>query len=1004
SGGDVFDLIGDVALTDEDGDTGMDDSTGVSASLGGEISPGGRKSRELNSDNTGGITIGEAIGACSRGIEMSPPPPSPVVAPHPLPDPMPSPPRKSSPPPIPFGPTPSSGVVFTEPIPDIPYSSEPSEPVLENITSPDRDDDTGGGSFHESPPHPPPATPPRSLIVGVVEEPLTLTSLLALFPTCLQRIATLEAELKATRILHRDTVVLFAKRIKKLESKLKSKKRKLVLSDSENKEEARQTVFRTGIRPTTLDAVLILSQSKARARVATIIYKRLKKQRSSSGLDFTNAAIPAGGLDSAGGVDSAGGLVSAGGLDSAGGLPSAGILVAAGPTVPAEPSSPIRDPSKGKAVATPSSPELKQSLDAEQVYLDSLLAQRVAEEQERESMASAARSAQRQAGLDRVALNLTNEEWIGLVDQVRANPTLSAELLGADVSEDIFSIRMVELMNRRRKMIAKMKAKAKREKPMTLAQQKEFIRTFIRRAGDLATAKDHHQHLKRSGETLESTESKKLKISHNTTQLAELQETTSVSTGTTVFAGDPIPAVTSVSAASFISAVTPNTAGVSTTAGASGSTSEASVPIIELLDSPPNNTSLPLDLELEAQDATLRKSLRKKSIARRRTLSSAYKPTSDALPFDEDDPEAEFKRYLRQASDDDEPAEPVSLALRFSTLRELMYWAGRADLMVLYGLVLDKYKAERATGIGLCLWSDLRILITSREERDVSIIWDDQDQWQIRSWRFYALPAIHVLETKAGDIMYMFVDKKYPLTLETIQRMLNHGLEIDRDPSDLLNVCRELTMPAWVLNCLAFKLEEIDMAMMTCLKSSGVHYQRFTKLDNKQVTIQFRGGLLGIVIPAARYSVSAGKSSFLLVTYFCWQYFITPNQESLPEDIMGVTTLRHTGSHYLKMYWESLPEDVLGVITRRRTGSHYPKTYWESLPEDVLGVIARRLLGQMTYLVASLTLDSANSYVIQGASCTQRKVSMVLFSTPFVLYWGGSNCVLLLAPSTSGLW
>nr|GFB97019.1 hypothetical protein [Tanacetum cinerariifolium] len=40
-----------------------------------------------------------------------------------------------------------------------------------------------------------------------------------------------------------------------------------------------------------------------------------------------------------------------------------------------------------------------------------------------------------------------------------------------------------------------------------------------------------------------------------------------------------------------------------------------------------------------------------------------------------------------------------------------------------------------------------------------------------------------VLETKAEDIMYMFVDKKYPLTPETIQQMLNHGLEIDRDPS-----------------------------------------------------------------------------------------------------------------------------------------------------------------------------------------------------------------------------
>nr|GEX76369.1 hypothetical protein [Tanacetum cinerariifolium] len=146
------------------------------------------------------------IGSCNLGNnncilaqpqEVSPPPPSPMVKPHPSTDPMPSPPRQ--------------------------------------------DDDTGGGSFPERPPSPSPVTPTRSPTVSVAEEPLTLNSLLALFPTCLQRIATLEAELKATKILHRDAVVLFAKRIKKLKSTLKTKKRKLVLSDSENEEEARQS-------------------------------------------------------------------------------------------------------------------------------------------------------------------------------------------------------------------------------------------------------------------------------------------------------------------------------------------------------------------------------------------------------------------------------------------------------------------------------------------------------------------------------------------------------------------------------------------------------------------------------------------------------------------------------------------------------------------------------------------------------------------------------------------
>nr|GEV74398.1 reverse transcriptase domain-containing protein [Tanacetum cinerariifolium] len=57
------------------------------------------------------------------------------------------------------------------------------------------------------------------------------------------------------------------------------------------------------------------------------------------------------------------------------------------------------------------------------------------------------------------------------------------------------------------------------------------------------------------------------------------------------------------------------------------------------------------------------------------------------------------------------------------------------------------------------------------------------------------------------------------------------------------------------------------------------------------------------------------------------------------------------------------------------------------------------VIGQMTYLVASLTLDSANNCVMQGASCTQRKVSMILFSTPFVLSWGGSISSDSLLPS-----
>nr|GEV32191.1 putative reverse transcriptase domain-containing protein [Tanacetum cinerariifolium] len=73
SGGDVFDLIGDVDPTNEDRDIRMGDSIGVSSSLDGEIFSRGKKCQESNigdSDNTGdgGKIVGRAIGACSRGI------------------------------------------------------------------------------------------------------------------------------------------------------------------------------------------------------------------------------------------------------------------------------------------------------------------------------------------------------------------------------------------------------------------------------------------------------------------------------------------------------------------------------------------------------------------------------------------------------------------------------------------------------------------------------------------------------------------------------------------------------------------------------------------------------------------------------------------------------------------------------------------------------------------------------------------------------------------------
>ncbi|GKF12300.1 hypothetical protein Tco_0050226, partial [Tanacetum coccineum] len=54
----------------------------------------------------------------------------------------------------------------------------------------------------------------------------------------------------------------------------------------------------------------------------------------------------------------------------------------------------------------------------------------------------------------------------------------------------------------------------------------------------------------------------------------------------------------------------------------------------------------------------------------------------------------------------------------------------------------------------------------------------NQHTWSIQNWKLYSFSGVHVLETVSVLVIHMFVDKKYPLTINLIERMLDHQLEI----------------------------------------------------------------------------------------------------------------------------------------------------------------------------------------------------------------------------------
>ncbi|GJS40639.1 hypothetical protein Tco_0565682 [Tanacetum coccineum] len=117
----------------------------------------------------------------------------------------------------------------------------------------------------------------------------------------------------------------------------------------------------------------------------------------------------------------------------------------------------------------------------------------------------------------------------------------------------------------------------------------------------------------------------------------------------------------------------------------------------------------------------------------------------------------------------------------FTTLREILHMVDRQDLLKLYGMVVTYYENHLVAGARLMLWGNLQVLMDSQEGGKGSFVWNNQSHWQIRSWRLYTLSNVHVLETVSGEVLYMFVDVSYPLSVKLMERMLKHKLEIDKD-------------------------------------------------------------------------------------------------------------------------------------------------------------------------------------------------------------------------------
>ncbi|GJV03463.1 hypothetical protein Tco_1337032 [Tanacetum coccineum] len=116
----------------------------------------------------------------------------------------------------------------------------------------------------------------------------------------------------------------------------------------------------------------------------------------------------------------------------------------------------------------------------------------------------------------------------------------------------------------------------------------------------------------------------------------------------------------------------------------------------------------------------------------------------------------------------------------FNYLMEVLHIFNRQDLFHLYDLVMKQYSEITPEGIELILWGDLKIMMESSTE--------ENDQ-----------------ELKDRTVIHMLVERRYPLSKELLQRMLDLGLEVEEESIAALHLLKELdspeikTVPGWVL-------------------------------------------------------------------------------------------------------------------------------------------------------------------------------------------------------------
>ncbi|GJS37768.1 hypothetical protein Tco_0536150 [Tanacetum coccineum] len=105
----------------------------------------------------------------------------------------------------------------------------------------------------------------------------------------------------------------------------------------------------------------------------------------------------------------------------------------------------------------------------------------------------------------------------------------------------------------------------------------------------------------------------------------------------------------------------------------------------------------------------------------------------------------------------------------------MLYDFDRQDVLELYRLVKKIFQTTSPKGYDLLLWGDLKTMMEPNKEDE---IWRNQQDWNMINWKLSNFCRVHVLLMDTGLVIHMMVEKKYPLSQDTLSKMLSGRLEV----------------------------------------------------------------------------------------------------------------------------------------------------------------------------------------------------------------------------------